>query len=882
MVEFRDVAGMALDLGISFGISKLAVGKGLGKEIAADVLGSGLGGAVGAGVSSGASLNSITEGALAGAGFGALGSAAGIGLSKGLGKFGKADGAYTEARNVHSRAVEDANALDRADDAVEAAGEQLKGAQDALTGAQARRATADQQLQRAEADLARIDPATSPDAYARMTDRVDAARRELTAADSAVADAQKALDEAGENTDKALDEYRKADAAASALEDTADAAMAAELAAKRKAAWWGEKGHVAKYGHPSLVALGSGIGTATAIDWSDGGGGPGGGGSVPLVWDGQAAAAAGGVAGKAPFERTQTNPGVIVTGGQGFLLRPEELSPELITAFNGATGSFAATVVDVYQMSGDLEKKIELRLDPAPRMPQGITVGSSSGGDSYEQATAKVDSALDDLYESDVSNKARAEKIEEISATVKESVGFLIAGANTQVQQLTASPELEINFMSIVSQGFDELIGILEAAASAMERVASGIEDPGAGDDDASRRLDDRVKQLENSMKDPSLVPDGSGIGLKDPGQIGGLGVGTPEVPGTASADLADAAKQMEDRANDALQATGPPGSTDPGSLGGMVDPAAAANMAGDNPMDAMSRMMMMSQLMGRNGADSDLARRVDDIDPARYDAAAPPNMPVARPAATTPWSTQPAAPQTPAQPVNHQSAPPTGATSNQTGSGMPKRVPGADGLVVYPLPDGRTQKITLTRALGLDKGFANKSGTDAQAAYAKTPAEWTNHKNIGAAVDPFELSTGDVATWRRVAKDGEKVPAGVDAVVGTAIAGPAKDDENSPVNGPEKSEGRQSGDSGGEPEYRTAVLVVFGDGESGTVEAIVQGELQPFDPEMADADGAMGEFAGFKRPNGLEDSGADGQDTDTAMNTDQPAMDMPALAGPA
>ena len=862
MVDGGDIAGMGADLIISFAVGKATGGLGPVKQGLADAVGGFAGGYVADAFSNGWSPASNVQAGMWGAGGSLLGSVLGQGASWGLKKRGpRADNALSEAQNVHSTAADQARRLEQAQDGVTGADETLRQARRALDNANDRAHDAETRLNQL-----------------RPSDRgYDTALTEFNAATAAKRAAQSTFDDADNAAQAARRTLGDAQAAHPGLQTAADNAEAAMKAAERRAKMWGKKGTAVKWVKPPLVMTGSGAFVAgKVISWgSDGSSAE----PVPLVWDGRAAAAAASLAGQAPFVESEVGPGVTVVGGQGFLLRPEDslLSPQVISAVGGATGSLAASVVDIYQMSGDLEKKIELRLDPAPRMPQGITVGSSSGGDSYNQATVDVESALDDLYESEVSNKARAEKIEEISATVKENVGFLIAGANTEVQQLTASSELEVKFMDIVSQGFEELIGILETAASAMERVASGIEDPGAGDKEGSQELKDRLRALENSMNDPGLQPDGSNIGLTDPAGLDGLGVGNPEFPGTASADLADAAKQMEERANDALQAN-----SDPGSLGGMTDPAAAANMAGGNPMDAWSRMMMMSQLMGRNGADSDLARRVDDIDPARYDAAAPPNMPVARPAATTPWSTQPAAPQTPAQPVNHQSAPPIGATSNQTGSGMPKRVPGADGLVVYPFPDGRTQKVTLTRALGLDNGFANKSGTDAQAAYAKTPAEWTNHKDIGAAVDPFRLSTGDVAMWRRAAKEGEKVPAGADAVIGTAIAGPANDDENSPVSGPEKPEGRQSGDSGGEPEYRTAVLVVFGDGESGTVEAIVQGELQPFEPEMADADGAMGEFAGFKRPNGLEDSGADGQDTDTAMNTDQPAMDMPALAGPA
>ncbi len=257
--------------------------------------------------------------------------------------------------------------------------------------------------------------------------------------------------------------------------------------------------------------------------------------------------------------------------------------------------------------------------------------------------------------------------------------------------------------------------------------------------------------------------------------------------------------------------------------------------------------------------------------------------MPAARPAATTPWSNQAPATPAPAQPAHSPGGPPSGATSNQPGAGMPRRVPGADGLVVYPLPDGRTQKVPLTVALGLDKAFANKSGTDAQAAYAGTPAAWTDPKDIGAAVDPFQLATGDVVTWRASAKDEGKVPAGASAVVGTPAGGPTEGEKETPA-GEKKTGEQQSGGSAGDPEHRSALLVVFGEGESGTVEAIVHGELQQYAPDMSAPDGqAFGEFAGFKHPKGIEAAGDTGQDGDAAAtSTDQTATDVPMLAAPA
>ncbi|WP_280398890.1 hypothetical protein [Nocardia carnea] len=884
MVEFRDVAALGFDLGVTFFASKATNNMPWFKQGAADVL-SGYVGGVGADmIANGPGLDSFGAPGMAGAGGALLGTAAGQLARTGLRAGGRsADDALTQAQNVHSTAADQARRLENAENAVTGAEDKLRDANRNFQRLDDEFQDAQRRFDAAEARLNGMDPRDP--GYAAAQRSFDNAEQALTAATNARRAARQTLDDAEDAVQTARRDLTDARNAHGGLQSAADDAEKAMKAAERRKNMWGTDGHAVKWVKPTLVAIGSGAFVAGGvIDWGSGTN-PAGAGSVDLMWDGYAPAASEGLAGQAPFAESQVNPGVRVVGGRGFLLRPEDslLNPQLISAYGGATGSFAATVVDVYQMSGDLEKKIELRLDPAPRMPQGITVGSSSGGTSYEQVTAKVESALDDLYKSELSNKDTAAKVEEISATVKESVGFLINGVNTQVQQLTASPELEINFMSIVSQGFDELIGILENAANAMDRAASGIEDPSAGDEEASQELGDRVGALEDSLNDRSLWPDGSEIGTPDPTQQEGLGVGTPEVPGTASADLADAAKEMEDRANEALQASTP--STPAGSLGSIPDPSAAANGMMGNSLLSSLLPTLLSQAAMRNGADSDLARRIDDIDPSRYDAAAAPTMPAARPAATTPWSTPPATTPAPAQPAQHQSGPPPGATSNQPGAGLPKRVPGADGLVVYPFPDGRTQKVPLTVALGLDKAFANKTGTDAQAAYAGTPAAWTDPKDIGPAVDPFQLATGDVVTWLVAAKDEGRVPAGASAVVGTPAGGPSAGEQTPPEGEKETGDQPAAGGSPGKPESRSALLVVFGEGESGTVEAIVHGELQQYAPDMTDPDGrAFGEFAGFKHPKGIEAAGDTGQDGDAAATTgtDQPVADMPALAAPA
>ncbi|WP_280413986.1 hypothetical protein [Nocardia carnea] len=861
--------GLAVDVGVNLAVGRATRGLGPVKQALADAGGGAAGAAFADGASNGWSFNNLQAGAM-GAGVSLLGSAVGQGARFGLRRAGaRHDTALTEAQNVSSTASDQARRLDRAQ-------QTLEGAEQALTTARRDLDDANRRLQDAERKLnglSRRDPGHAE------------ALAERNAAASAQRDAQRAFDGAESAARDARTAVANERGDHDRLQAAADSAETAMNKAQRRANIWGADGHAANWVKPGVLGAASFAHVLGGIwEYGDEGGGGAGARSVPLEWDGQAAAAAGGVAGRAPFVPTQTNPGVTVSGTQGFLLRPQELSPELIIAFGGAKDSFAATVVDIHQMSGDLEKKNELRLDPPPRMPQGITVGSGGGTTSYKEATDNVESALDDLYKSELGNKETAAKVEDISATVKDGVAAVISSHNSQAQQLTASPELEINFMKLVSQGFDELIGILETAANAMERAASGIEDPSAGDEKASQQLKDRVGALENSMKNPSLWPDGSKIGTPDPAGLDNLGVGTPNVPGTASSDLADAAKQMEDRSNDALQASTPDVPTAPtGSLGGISDPMAAAGGMGNSLLSSLLPMLM-SQAAMRNGADSDLARRVEDIDPSRYDVAAAPTMPPARPASTTPWSNPATTTPAPAQPAHHQSGPPSGATSNQTGSGMPKRVPGADGLVVYPFPDGRTQKVPLTVALGLDKAFANKTATDAQAAYAGTPAAWTDPKDIGAAVDPFQLATGDVATWRASAEDEGKVPAGASAVVGTPAGGSAEGEKKSPK-GEKKTGDEQSGGSTGDPEYRSALLVVFGEGESGTVEAVVHGELQQYAADMTAPDGqAFGEFAGFKHPKGIEATGDTGQEGDAAAGTgaDPSALDVPALAGPA
>ncbi|MGI5220931.1 hypothetical protein [Nocardia sp. CA-290969] len=648
----------------------------------------------------------------------------------------------------------------------------------------------------------------------------------------------------------------------------------------------------AGWANSGLTGLGAAAWVHLGPAGNDGGGSDGsgeqGGNKQPsapalvLQWVGDTAA--GPKMGTKPFVE---EPGVTDTGA-GFLLQPVEgIDPAVAEWHGGATDSVAKVIVDDYELFGNLEKKEDLQLTPLPKAPHiPGEAGTSEGTASYSDLKAAFDEKRNRLVTSQANIAVGIDEMEEITKTGQESFANLITGMNHWVKGLTQVDNA--GFLEMLIQAVDEAASEIEnanaqaqALAEQMKEEAERLED----DEKAREDLGNSVDAFDDQFQNPAYWPDNSQGNLTDPAGVGDLGVGDLETPGTATSDLADSVQQAQDRANEALEAANNPSSS--------IDPASSVNpyssMPATDPMGGMSGMMgslmnsllpmMMSQAAMRNGADNDMARRINDIDPSRYDQAAAPTMPQARPAATTPWSNQAAATpaQTPAQPAHTQTGPPPGATSTQTGTGAPKRVAGADGLVLYPFPDGRTQKVPLTVALALDKAFANNNGTDAKAAYAGTPAAWTDPKDIGPAVDPFQLATGDVATWTAAVADEGKVPAGASAVVGTP-AGGTPEGERKSTESPDKAGAADSGSPKGDSDNRTALLVVFGEGESGTVEAVVHGELQQFAPDMGDAEGPLGDFAGFKHPKGVEAGADNGQEGDTVANADQP-VDVPVPA---
>ncbi|WP_328391697.1 hypothetical protein [Nocardia sp. NBC_00416] len=705
-----------------------------------------------------------------------------------------------------------------------------------------------------------------------------------------------ARDTAKDTLKDAKDAVNKAQKAKNKAQIKAKAAKGDLAKAKNKDKWWqrankqfGADGWKADLGHnwarSGLTGMGAALfplGYFSYKNRAQGGQGDGaqpeGEPQTPLSWDGLAPATAEGVMWQPPFVMDEAVPTDGAT--MGFLLRPRDLHPTLVDWYGSEGDSFAQTLVDTDVMSGDPDLKTPLTLPKIPTLPESSGLGVGVAGAAYKEARSGFETSAKELGDQQDLVAAMSETtVPEIQKILKEKNAGLIAGVN---EAMLGIPDAsETNFLTFLAQALGESAQNLNDAVLANDSAAKDIDAAAAeADKKAAQDLDSSVDSFANGLNDPSLMPDSSRIGENLPSWLQDLTTGDTGAVDPATSGLRDSLDQIQDPAKDSLQnpsdsASTIPAAYNPGAsqLGG----TGAMGGMGSQLGSLMSSMlpMMMQQAAMRNMQDSDLAGRVNDIDPARYDRALAPTMPQTQPAPTTPWSNQAAAaatPATPAQPAHNQTGAPSGATSTQSGAGLPNRVAGADGLVPYPFPDGRTQRVPLAVAQALDKAFANKSGTDAQAAYQGTAGAWTDPKDIGPAVDPFQLATGDVATWTRAKpKDGAQAPEPkqAQAAVGVSAGGSAEGDQ--------KPQDKPDTGSSGEPQYRTALLVAFGEGESGTLEALVNGELQQYAPELADADGQFGDFAGFKHPKGVEAGGDKGQDSNAGVSADQ-GVDVPAM----
>ncbi|MGW4330986.1 hypothetical protein ACWEKR_34525 [Nocardia sp. NPDC004573] len=447
--------------------------------------------------------------------------------------------------------------------------------------------------------------------------------------------------------------------------------------------------------------------------------------------------------------------------------------------------------------------------------PQGYSIPQVEGSDrskltNYPVAAGLLERAFKELHESAKSLAPLTHESLEISAEGRQAIDNIVVIVNSAAGAVPQGGMTEDDHIfAYVTQALQEGERMFKEAMTQQEDLGKGVD----GESDKLKALEDQLRQLERAGTDsqgrttdpanitpPSGVPPaGTAPAYVDPSAFPTGSDGTGGLGGSDGTDIPGLDGQPpsgRDNAGDMPSVTAPPTPT-------MPSPAATSPM-GSGLGDLMGSMvpMMMQQAMMRNLADQDLNNRRAELSRRDFEdefsPVAPP--PVGTPA--TPVTAQPAAaPPSTTAPATQQHGHPSGTTPTAQTVSAPGRTPEADGSVLYTFPDGRTQKVSLTVAQALDAAFGNASGTDAQKAYEKTTAKWSDKKQIGDRVDPYQLMTGDVATW----------------------------------------------------DQRSAILVVFGSEEGGTLEAVINGEMKPFTSEMSDSAGEFGQFTGFAHPKGIE-----------------------------
>ncbi|MBF6302921.1 TMF family protein [Nocardia amamiensis] len=452
--------------------------------------------------------------------------------------------------------------------------------------------------------------------------------------------------------------------------------------------------------------------------------------------------------------------------------------------------------------------------ESAPLPPEGALIPGINDPHrakitNYAETVMSLERVFNELYESSKRLAPLAHDSLEKSAQGKQAINNVVVVINGAAGALPQDGTSEDDhILAYVTQALEEGDRVIKEAMMDQQGLSKEVDK----ESEALKELRDQLTQMQKENADLRQR-------LADPAGI------TPPSwtpPSTADPSYIDPSTfptgldSSDDTGFDGLTPSGndsrlddrtPGGVDNLGNTSGMTSPttpaapASAATSPVGSGMDILGPMMQMitQQAMMRNLADQDLNNRRAELDQRRFEdelapeAAPPVAAPVmAQPATALPPTTAPAA---------HHAQPSSIAATSTSPAGAPARTPGADDKVLYTFPDGRTQKVSVLVAQALDAAFGDHSGTDAQKAYEKTSAKWSNTKQIGDHVDPFQLMTGDVATWAK----------------------------------------------------RTAILVVFTADEGGTLEAVINGELKPFTAEMSDSTGEFGQFTGFAHPKGIE-----------------------------
>ncbi|MGY4098673.1 hypothetical protein ACW2Q0_03785 [Nocardia sp. R16R-3T] len=488
----------------------------------------------------------------------------------------------------------------------------------------------------------------------------------------------------------------------------------------------------------------------------------------------------------------------------------------------------------VYKSLGKGSKTDPPTNDNLPLLPNTVPHGQSRFFESYAVLVLRFNQKMTDLRDKDI---VLAPIIQAAKTTIddgKKAINATIDEVNDAAPKYPPKGISESDYIvSYTTKAFEDGETALDRVKTNMEQAAKDIKNPDDSKDDSGKTPSPDPKDLNTGNYDdndpgnsnandnaytPPPIDAGTGTGS---GTEAGTGTGT----GDGTRDTASGINNADQKLQDAIDKLGN-GSTGSGSTTTPNNPDNYSGSGMDSGMgsglDSMLPMMMM-QAMQRNQADPDLNDRRDEVDPNRYNqypgAAVPVNA--------SPTVAQPAAATTAAAAA---STPPSNATSTQPAV-APGRTPDADGSVLYPFPNGKTQKVSAIVAQGLDAAFGNASGTDAQQAYEKTTAKWSDKKQIGTKIDPYQAMTGDVAIW----------------------------------------------------DNRTAIVVIWPSEDGGTMDAIVNGQLVPLVSHMSDSAGDFGTFNGFAHPNGIELATGDKGAAPAVPGTGDPsAAAVPVVAAPA
>ncbi|MEV0359728.1 hypothetical protein AB0H71_27085 [Nocardia sp. NPDC050697] len=543
--------------------------------------------------------------------------------------------------------------------------------------------------------------------------------------------------------------------------------------------------------------------------------------------------------------------------GDGFLLQPAGLPTEVAQWHGGSGDSVATALSENYELFGDPSKKTALDEKVIPRFaPLETTTGSGAIPANYPQVVDRLNAAAGrfDTMQNTILNTVLPTQ-DEITKLGRANIAGLIDGMNRLVAVNPGG-----NFSELVAKALTDVSDNTAGRQRDSGTNADGVPDPEkVTDSEAVRKLAEELARSREQGGTSTVAPgtsptdyglpgiDGSTLpGSTLPG-IDGTGTGTGS--GTDSgrtADALDRAVQAAQSANQPAPAT----PVTPGTVPGVNPGGSIGSGLGMGSGLEMLLPMLAQQAMARNFADQDrdLGRDLRDPDRGNRPPAVQtppitaPTTPAPAPQAAAPGATP--APQ--ANPAVH--APNT--APGQPGVVAPARVAGEDGKVPYDFPDGRHQRVWPAVAEALDAAFADREHTDAHAAYANTTAKWSEVKAL-ERVDPYAMQTGDIATWVSTASPAGTAPMEPPKAemstgappLGASVSGPGSGDV------PPPQDGARATAPGAD---RTAIAVVFPAEEGGTLEVVVQGELRPFQAELADATGPLGDFGGFAHPPGV------------------------------